>query len=109
MLWLLEGETIQTGAATVVVVAVPGTDLFRRQAVPAERCCWQAIRCLSVVAEDLQTNHGFVSQTSSTPLASINGDQSQYCMMEIDTILLQLSYDGDRYGTVLVALEISHD
>ena len=35
--------------------------------------------------------------------ASIDG------MMEIDAIVLQLLYDGDRYDTVLVALEISHD
>ena len=65
---LLEGETIQAGVSkldaapvvVVVVVAVPGTDLFRRQVVPAEHCCWQAIRCLSVVAAGLRTIRGFV-------------------------------------------------
>ena len=30
-------------------------------------------------------------------------------MMEIGTILLRLSYDGDRYDTVLVALAIRYD
>ena len=30
-------------------------------------------------------------------------------MMSINTILLQLSYDGDRYDTVLVAVAILYD
>ena len=76
----------------VVVAVAAGADSFRRQAVAAERCCWLAIRCLSVVAAGLQTIRGFVLQTSSTPFAVYQ--------WRSNTTL----YDGNRYDTVTVVV-----